>query len=77
MSAGAPVITLAGTWIARVVQRFGAGIVLDDTHPESILEAVQSIIAAYTDYRDRALHTGHVMGSEHDAGFLFKALTGN
>jgi len=77
MSAGAPVVTLAGTWIARVVQRFGAGIVLDDTQPETIHDAVSTIIAAYADYRNKALHTGSVMGTEHDAGFLFKALTGN
>ncbi|NVN89331.1 MAG: hypothetical protein HXX11_01895 [Desulfuromonadales bacterium] len=77
MSAGAPVVTLSGTWIARVVQRFGAGIVIDEPTPIAVLGAVRQIVAKYADYRDKALHTGRVMGAEHDAGFLFKALTDN
>lgn len=77
MSAGAPVVTLAGTWIARVVQRFGAGIVIDEPTPSAVLGAVRQIVAGYADYRDRAFHTGRVISAEHDAGILFKALTEN
>jgi hypothetical protein len=77
MSAGSPVVTLTGTWIARVVQRFGAGIVIDEPSPAAVLGAVRQIVAGYADYHIRALHTGRVMGTEHDAGFLFKALTEN
>lgn len=77
MSAGAPVVTLTDTWIARAVQRFGAGIVIDEPTPAAVLGAIRQIIAGYADYRIKALHAGRVLGAEHDAGFLFKALTEN
>lgn len=74
MSAGAPVVTLPGTWIARVVERFGAGIVIGDSSPETILGAVRQIVANYDDYCNKALRTGTALRAEHDAAFLFKAL---
>ena len=77
MSVGAPVITLTGTWIARAVQRFGAGIVIDEPTPAAVIGAVRRIVAGYADYHIKALHAGRVLGAEHDAGFLFKALTEN
>lgn len=77
MSAGAPVITLNGTWIARLVQRYDAGIVVDNTFPETIEAAAQQIIANYDVYSDRAFRTGQVIIKEHDAGFLFSALVGH
>lgn len=76
MSAGAPVITLSGTWISRVVQRYDAGVVIDDTSPEAVYAAVQQIIASYDAYSDRAFQTGQIIIKEHDAGFLFAALVG-
>ena len=75
MAAGAPVVTLADTWISRVVLRFGAGIVIDNASPATITAAVQRITAAYADYRDKARHAGQVISAEHDSAILFRELT--
>ena len=50
LSAGCPITTTAGSWIARMVQRFDAGVVVDGTDPKQILSAVMTIIDDYRRY---------------------------
>ncbi|MEO8627241.1 MAG: glycosyltransferase [Betaproteobacteria bacterium] len=56
--AGAPVITLSRTWIARLVERFDAGIVVDDASPATLLKAIQHVIDNYTVYHLHAKAAG-------------------
>lgn len=76
LSAGSPIITTAGTWIARMVQRFDAGLVVDDTAPEKILAAIQEIIADYPKYNEKAYKAGLTLQQENSAGILFKTVGG-
>lgn len=76
LSNGAPIITLAGTWIAGVVKRFDVGIVLDEPVAESLLSAAQCIIASYDSYRERAYVAGETLQTENNAGHLTRILTG-
>jgi glycosyltransferase involved in cell wall biosynthesis len=75
MSAGAPVVTVPGSWIARVVERFGAGAVAPSTAPGDLLQAVERVRADYPRYRDAALAAGRTLRGEHDARRLFEVIT--
>ncbi len=74
LSAGAPVVTVPGTWIARVVERFGAGAVAASTSAEDLLAAVERVRAEHPRYQDAALRAGHALRHEHDARKLLDVL---
>lgn len=74
-SAGAPVVTVSETWMARTVERFDAGAVLEAISPAGMLDAVESVRKEYPRFRENALRAGRALQEEHDAGRLFDALT--
>lgn len=74
LSAGSPIVTTAGTWIARMVQRFDAGIIIDSPEPEKTLAAIQQIIADYVRYNKNAYNAGMILQRENSAEFLFNTL---
>lgn len=74
LSAGSPIVTTAGSWIARMVQRFNAGLVVEDTAPEKVLEAIQKIMTDYTHYQKNAAMAGLTLQQENSAEFLLKRL---
>ena len=74
LSAGAPVVATAGTWMARVAGRFGAGVALEDLSPASILSAVEAVRAEYPLFRRNALEAGTALRKEHDARQLLEVL---
>ncbi len=75
LSMGAPLVTLASTWMSRVVERFEAGVVIDRPDPELLLEAAGRIIADYPRYRANALRAGVALQQEHSASHLLGLLT--
>jgi hypothetical protein len=75
LSAGSPIVTTAGTWTARMVQRFDAGKIIDGTGPEMTLSAIQEIIADYPRYSKNAYAAGQVLQRENSAEILFDTLT--
>lgn len=75
LSMGAPLVTLAGTWMARVVERFQAGAVLPAPEPELLWAAVRAIGDDYARYRDNARRAGAALQQEHSAGHLLELLT--
>ncbi|MCM0082806.1 hypothetical protein L4X63_14520 [Geomonas sp. Red32] len=77
LSSGAPVVTLAGTWMARVVERFQAGVVIVKPTPEELLSAVETILADYPGYHERARQGGLALQREHSAGHLRGLLLGD
>ncbi len=74
LSAGSPIVTTAGSWIARMVQRFDAGVVVDSTAPQSVLAAIETIMVSYTQYQKNAFEAGVVLQQENNAEILYKAL---
>jgi hypothetical protein len=75
LSAGCPVITLSGTWMARVVERFDAGLVIGDPSPPTLFEAVRNIIANYERFHENASHGGNTLQKENNAAHLIRTLT--
>jgi hypothetical protein len=74
-SGGCPVLTTAGTWIARMVERFDAGTVTAETSPQQILGKIVGIIAAYDRYAANAAIAGRALQQENSASMLYEALT--
>lgn len=74
MAAGAPVVTIPGSWIARVVARFGAGEVAASAAPGDLLSAVERVHASYRTYGYAALEAGRALRGEHDARLLLEAI---
>ena len=73
-SAGAPVIATAGTWMARVADRFAAGAAVPDLSPPALLLAVETIRADYPRYHRNALAAGRMLQEEHSARHLLEVL---
>jgi glycosyltransferase involved in cell wall biosynthesis len=74
LSAGSPIVTTAGSWVARMVQRFDTGVVVDSAAPQSVLAAIETIIANYAQYQKNAFEAGLSLQQENSAEFLFKRL---
>lgn len=74
LRAGAPVITTDNTWMANIVKRFDAGVVLSDRSAPSIQRAVNTIHARYQDYQANARKASHALEKENSAQHLIDAL---
>ena len=74
LSAGSPIVATAGTWTARMVQRFDAGKIIDSIGPEKTLSAIQEIIADYHRYNKNAYAAGLILQQENSAEFLYNTL---
>jgi hypothetical protein len=75
LQGGAPVVAVPGTWIARVVERFGAGAVATSPSPEHLHDALERVRADHARYQAQALQAGRALRAEHDGRHLLEALT--
>ncbi|MFA4945272.1 MAG: hypothetical protein WC789_11295 [Lentisphaeria bacterium] len=75
LTQGSPVIVPAGTWMARLAERFNAGVALADFAPETLWAAACRIRADYAAYRQRALAGGATLQRENSAAHLLALLT--
>lgn len=64
--AGCPIITVANTWMGDTVNRFNAGIVLNNCTPAHILTAVKTIQQNYSFYASNADQAAITLAKEHD-----------
>lgn len=74
LSAGCPIVTTGGSWIARMVQWFDAGVIVENPAPENVLAAIQKIMSDYKQYQKNAFEAGLSLQQENSAEFLFKKL---
>ena len=72
LSHGCPVVTVKGTWMGRVVDRFGAGRSADGSTPELLSAAAEEVIGDYPRYRRNALLAGASLQHEQSASRLFE-----
>jgi hypothetical protein len=75
LSSGCPVVTLSGTWMARVVAEFDAGAVIETPEPGNVWEAVGRVMRRYQYYRTNALQAGRELQTRNSAAHLFHELT--
>ena len=55
---GAPIVATAGTWIAKMIEPFGAGVAIEEPTPANLRRAVSRIIDGYAGFQDRAFQAG-------------------
>lgn len=73
---GAPVICTRGTWPAAQVERFGAGVSIDERTPQALAHAVDTVLADWSGFTARACHAAEVLAEEHDPRHLLRLLAG-
>jgi len=73
-TAGAPVVTIASTWMAEMVNRFGAGVVVEEPTSEALLKAVQAVRHEYAQYASNARRAGSVLTRQDQWSALISML---
>ncbi len=71
---GAPVVATAGTWQARVIERFGAGTVMRAWDADSLDDAVADARRRWDEVSAGAVAAASALASEHDPAHLVRAL---
>jgi len=74
LSAGCPVVTIAGTSMANLVARFDAGAVVGEADPAGLWQASQRLLADYAGYCERARSAGEQVRRENSWAPLVSAL---
>ncbi len=74
LAAGCPVVVTAGTWAARLVQRFEAGIATDDVSADGLLRAISPIQQDFARYAGNAQQAAASVRAEHSAQGLIDAV---
>ncbi len=74
LHAGAPVVVTDGTWMARMVQRFRAGVTTADLSPAGLMQAIETILADHAAYAERARTAAAQVQAEHSANGLMDAV---
>jgi len=75
LTAGSPIVTTANTWIARMVLRFDAGLVVQTVAPEEVLAAIERIRFDFARYQAKAHLAGLALRKENCGELLYKALS--
>ena len=77
LGAGCPVVVTAGTWAARLVQRFEAGIATDDLSANGLLSAITPIRQDFARFAGNAQQAAARVRVEHSAqGLMDVVLAG-
>ena len=77
LGAGCPVVVTAGTWAARLVQRFDAGIATEDLSADGLLRAISPVRQDFARYAVNARRAAASVRAEHSAqGLMDVVLAG-
>lgn len=74
MNSGSPIVAFKGTWMAKFIDTFDVGVAVDDADPETVLAAVQKIIAGYSYYSSNSVKAGDALSAENSASHLVSIL---
>lgn len=72
---GAPVIATRGTWAGKLVERFGAGITIEDRTTDALSTAIDQVLARWPVYAERACAAAPVLAQEHDPGRILRLIS--
>lgn len=67
---GAPVIATRGTWPGLQVERFGAGVTIEERTPEALSAAIDQVLGDWPAYAARASSAARILAREHDPRHL-------
>lgn len=74
--AGCPVVTVSRTWMARLVARFDAGVVVEEPTPEALHGAVMKVVSDYARFQRNARSGGEAVRVENSCKLLVELLSG-
>ena len=74
LSCGAPILATAGTWMGRIVERFGAGLTLTDLQPAAVRAACDTVVADFATFSARARAAGTALQRENHGGHILRLL---
>jgi glycosyltransferase involved in cell wall biosynthesis len=74
LASGAPIITTAGTWMGRTVERLEAGFALEDLSAPALYAAAHTLIDQYELYSANARKAAEVIHEEHSGAHLLRAV---
>jgi glycosyltransferase involved in cell wall biosynthesis len=61
---GSPIVATAGTWMAKMIEPFGAGVAIEESTPEILHRAITKIVDGYPGFRDRALRAAQAQAQK-------------
>lgn len=76
LSAGAPILTFRGSWMARQAERFEAGIAVEADAPATWTAAARSLVERYAAYSAGAARAGATLAREYHPRRLVDAVLG-
>jgi glycosyltransferase involved in cell wall biosynthesis len=71
---GAPVVATRGTWPGAQVERFGAGVAVEERTAVALSEAVDRVLADWPAYAARACEAARTLAAEHDPRHLLERI---
>lgn len=74
---GAPVVTTSGTWAAEVVQRFGAGMVMEERSVDALERAIRQVLSNWEHHAAGARAAACALADEHHPRHLYRELAGS
>ncbi len=63
---GSPVIATRGTWPGAQVERFGAGVTIEERTPAALASAIDLVLSEWPAYSARACAAANILSREHD-----------
>lgn len=72
---GTPVIATRDTWPGAQVERFGAGVVIEERTPAALAAAIDRVLAAWPAYAARACAAAETLAREHDPRHLLARIS--
>lgn len=72
--AGCPIITVNNTWMAAIVKKFNAGIILNNPTKQTVAEAITAVVQQYNFYHDNAKQAAKYLIEIHDPKHSLKAV---
>ena len=73
---GAPVVTLSHTWMARMVEQFGAGVVIDEPTNEALYSALEKVRSNFAYYSAKASQAGLALKKRNQWAAVIEKLKG-
>jgi hypothetical protein len=61
---GSPLVATEGTWMAKLIETFGAGVAIEESTPGNLHRAVTKIIDSYAGFQDRAFRAGQAQAQK-------------
>lgn len=71
---GAPVIATRGTWSGAQVERFGAGVTMEERTAVALSTAIDRVLADWPAYASRACEAAPILAAEHDPRHLLERI---